>query len=266
MCGLVGFFGAGGRADLARMMDSLQHRGPDGQGAYCDEDERIYLGHKRLSIVDIEGGRQPMGNRDGSIQVVFNGEIYNHYELRSQLIALGHEFVTDHSDTEVLVHGYKEWGHLLPAKLNGMFSFAIYDMQQGRLFLARDRFGEKPLYFSVQPWGIAFASELKSVLFHPQVSRTISKRGMKKFFAYGFIPAPETIIDSVSKLKPGHHLSYDIRTGRHVIEDYWRFRLDPQEASEAQLTKELTFLVDQAVERRLEPGSTALNQARRLSF
>ena len=148
MCGICGFVGKGERHDLDAMMAALVHRGPDDAGQWTDPDRRLFLGHRRLSIIDIEGGHQPMFDADSRIGVVFNGEIYNHLELRRQLQAKGYRFRTDHSDTEVLVHGFAEWGESLPHRLNGMFAFAVYDRSRSTLFLARDRFGEKPLYYT----------------------------------------------------------------------------------------------------------------------
>src|SRR5258706_8870688 len=148
MCGIAGFAGPGSKCDLQAMSDAMIHRGPDGGGSYVDGSNAIFLGHRRLAILDIQGGDQPMWNEDGQVGVVFNGEIYNHIELRKALIAKGHVFRSDHSDTEVLVHGYEEWGEKLPLQLNGMFAFAIYDRTRQILFIARDRFGKKPLYYS----------------------------------------------------------------------------------------------------------------------
>src|SRR5439155_6788522 len=127
------------------MSDALIHRGPDASGKYIDGVNAVYLAFRRLAILDLAGGDQPMWNEDGQVGIVFNGEIYNHLELRKELIAKGHDFRSDHSDTEVLVHGYEEWGETLPLRLNGMFAFAIYDRPRRRLFIARDRFGKKPL-------------------------------------------------------------------------------------------------------------------------
>lgn len=146
MCGICGFVGAGNQLDLSRMTAALTHRGPDGEGFFIDAEQAIFLGHRRLSIVDISHGEQPMWNEDHTVGVVFNGEIYNHSELRESLVNSGHVFASHHSDTEVLVHGYEEWGENLPGKLNGMFAFAIIDLRRKRIFIARDRFGEKPLY------------------------------------------------------------------------------------------------------------------------
>lgn len=254
MCGIAGFAGPGERHILTRMTDSLVHRGPDDSGIYHHEAAKVFLGHRRLSIVDIDGGHQPMCNEDGSIQVIFNGEIYNHCELRAELIAKGHVFHTDHSDTEVLVHGYEEWGDGLPIRLNGMFAFAIFDSKKETLFLARDRFGEKPLFFCAQPGQFAFASELKSLLQHPDVPLKISKVSMAKLFALGFIPAPSTIIESVSKLEPGHHLLFNIQTSLCQISSYWEFKIPsdlPVALPRPELEQQLRELVKQAVGRRL---------------
>ncbi len=254
MCGIAGFVGPGGREILVRMTDSLVHRGPDDSGIYHHSEQNVFLGHRRLSIVDIDGGHQPMANEDGSIQVVFNGEIYNHLELRAELLAKGHVFRTDHSDTEVLVHGYEEWGDGLPVRLNGMFAFAIFDSKNGVLFLARDRFGEKPIFFCAQPGLFAFASELKSLLQHPHVSSDISKHGMMKLFAMGFIPAPSTIIESIMKLKPGHQLLLNISTSRIQVNPYWEFRVSSvirDTLPRPELECRLRQLVAQAVARRL---------------
>ena len=143
MCGICGFAGKGSRADLARMMLALVHRGPDDEGQFVDEAAHVFLGHRRLAIVDIAGGKQPMWSEDGQVGVVFNGEIYNHADLRTELERRGHHFTSNHSDTEVLVHGYEEWREDLAIRLNGMFAFAILDRHRRQLYLARDRFGEK---------------------------------------------------------------------------------------------------------------------------
>jgi asparagine synthase (glutamine-hydrolysing) len=151
MCGICGFIGLGSRDDLARMTAALVHRGPDSEGQFVDMAERVFLGHRRLAVVDLPGGLQPMWNEDGRVGIVFNGEIYNHADLRAALVRCGHRFASDHSDTEVLVHGFEQWGEGLLPRLNGMFAFAILDRRRKRLFLARDRFGEKPLYYYARP-------------------------------------------------------------------------------------------------------------------
>src|SRR5262249_15836314 len=166
MCGICGFAGTGSRDDLARMTTALVHRGPDGEGQLVDKDRHVFLGHRRLAVVDVAGGKQPMWNETGDVCVVFNGEIYNPLELRAKLEGRGHRFASHHSHTEMLAHGYEEWGEDLAVRLNGMFAFAIFDQQRGQLYLARDRFGEKPLYYCARPGLLAFASELTALAEH----------------------------------------------------------------------------------------------------
>jgi asparagine synthase (glutamine-hydrolysing) len=255
MCGIAGFVGRGDRGHLIAMTRALEHRGPDGEGIYEDQSAHVFLGHRRLAIIDLAGGYQPMPNEDHTILVIFNGEIYNHATLRKELISRGHKFRTDHSDTEVLVHGYEEWGEDLPRRLNGMFAFAIYDKPHRRLFLARDRFGEKPLYYLMRPGLFAFASETTAMLKHPLVSHSLDIRSVQKFFAHGYLPAPNALYEHCRKLPGGCHLSYDIARGTPAIKRYWRFHIEPDErlteADDDRLADELRALLTQAVERRL---------------
>ena len=170
MCGLAGFVGAGSASDLDRMSAALVHRGPDGEGNYIAAEYNIHLAHRRLSIVDLEGGGQPMWDASGSVCIVFNGEIYNHATLRSELESLGHQFKTDHSDTEVILNAYREWGAQCHSYLDGMWAFVLYDKARGKVLLSRDRFGEKPLYYAARkPGELIFASELTALLAHSQV-------------------------------------------------------------------------------------------------
>jgi asparagine synthase (glutamine-hydrolysing) len=255
MCGIAGFVGPGSERDLRAMSDALIHRGPDGSGECIDRANGVFLAHRRLAILDIGGGEQPMWNEDGQIGVVFNGEIYNHLDLRRELAARGHVFKSDHSDTEVLVHGYEEWGEDLPLRLNGMFAFAIYDRTARRLFLARDRFGKKPLYYTVASGFIAFASELTALLRHPRVARSLDEVSLRKYFAYGFIPAPNSLYRDVAKLPGGNRLSYDIASGAVRKSPYWQFRIEPADRippdPEQSWGEELRALLSQAVKRRL---------------
>src|SRR5262249_18842246 len=181
MCGIAGFVGEGDRTDLVAMVNSLAHRGPDGEGFFVDDAVPVFLGHRRLAVLDLAGGEQPMWNEDRRVGVVFNGEIYNHAEMRRELELKGHRFRSDHSDTEVLVHGYEEWGESLPERLNGMFAFAILDRPRRRLFLARDRFGEKPLYYAYRPGFFAFASELGALCCHPAFCPKVDLVALRKF-------------------------------------------------------------------------------------
>ena len=255
MCGLAGFAGQGNAGTLERMTEALRHRGPDGSGHFADRERQIYLGHRRLSIIDIDGGRQPMWNADGTIGVVYNGEIYNHRKLRRELEASGHVFASSHSDTEVLVHGYAEWGNELPKRLNGMFAFVIYDVNAGELFMSRDRFGEKPLYYADTPGGFVFASEMAALLQHGSVSGELDSKALQKLFAWGYLPAPNALYKGCRKLPAGHNARYRLQKKELSITPYWLFELMPDEclgdADESRLAEELRHLLFQAVERRL---------------
>jgi asparagine synthase (glutamine-hydrolysing) len=255
MCGIAGFLGDGRREDLVAMTQALAHRGPDDEGFHVDEEHRVFLGFRRLAIIDPAGGKQPMWNEDGSICVVFNGEIYNQAELRAELERKGHRFRTDHSDTEVLVHGYEEWRDGLPVRLNGMFAFVVWDRPRRRLFAARDRFGEKPLYYASRPGCLVFGSELSAVIRHPQIDCALDPRSLQKFFAYGYLPAPNAIYRGVRKLPGGCHLTVDLAAQREVEARYWRFHIEADDEApserDATLVEELRALLDQAVARRL---------------
>jgi len=252
MCGLAGFAGPGDAADLAAMTRALAHRGPDGEGVYADPEHPIFLGHRRLAIIDVAGGAQPMWNEDDSIAVVFNGEIYNHRQLRRELLAQGHRFRTDHSDTEVLLHGYEEWGEALPERLNGMFAFALWDRPRRKLFLARDRFGEKPLYWAQQGGLFLFASELGALKRHRQFAPAVERRSLMKLLAHGFIPAPNAFWKDAQKLPSGSWLRFHLADGRVETHCYWRFAIEPgADIPVARAADELRALLQTAVERRL---------------
>jgi asparagine synthase (glutamine-hydrolysing) len=255
MCGIAGFTGPRDDNLLRKMSDLISHRGPDGQGCYSDF-KGVNLAHRRLSIVDIYDGYQPMWNEDNSVGIVFNGEIYNHQELRVQLIDKGHQFKTDHSDTEVLIHGYEEWGENLLIKLNGMFSFCILDKNKKELFFARDRFGKKPLYYYYQQGrNFVFASELKAVLAHPGVPQEINTLSIQKYYGYGFIPTPLSLYKNIYKLPGGSFMKLNLNTFKLQISQYWEFKIDTDfqllKRSENDLADELRFLLTQAVERRM---------------
>jgi len=255
MCGICGFVGAGNRDNLISMNEALIHRGPDACGLWHDVQEAVYLGHRRLSIIDLSGGAQPMWTADAALGVVFNGEIYNHLELREELIRNGHRFLTDHSDTEVLLHGYRQWGPELPSRLNGMWAFALYDRKRREIFISRDRFGKKPLYYSSQNQTFAFASELRALIRHPQITAEIYGGSLKKYFAYGYIPAPSTLYRQIFKLSGGHNLLFKIDTMTCQVSKYWDFILEPFEHMpknpEETWSEELRELLGRAVRRRL---------------
>lgn len=254
MCGIAGFVGDGSRADLERMTTRLAHRGPDADGFYIEKKSGLHLGHRRLSIIDLACGAQPMATRDGKHVIVFNGEIYNHLELRADLEARGCRFETDHSDTEVLLHGYREYGEAFVQRLNGMWAFAIWDAEKQRLFISRDRFGKKPLYWFYREGTFAFASELTAVLDHSKAPRSVSRKAVLKLFAYALIPAPHSAIEGIWKLPAGHNLTLE-RGAPPRVSRYWRYELEPDDSlnnrSEASLAEELRERLDGAVKRRL---------------
>jgi asparagine synthase (glutamine-hydrolysing) len=256
MCGIAGFIGEGESPVLHRMIDVLAHRGPDGEGTWIDRNSRIFLGHRRLSIVDIAAGSQPMTTLDEQLVITFNGEIYNHADLRKKLEALGHRFKTDHSDTEVLLYGYRQWGSTLLEKLNGMWSFAIYDREKREFFLSRDRFGKKPLFYYSDDRTFVFASELTALRLHPAVPKNVDPQALQKLFAYGFIPAPWALLARVKKLPAGHWIKVQVQDLRCEIRKYWEFELDPFETippnPERAWGEELVQRLDEAVRCRLE--------------
>ncbi len=214
MCGVVGWLSLSeARVDpavLGRMRDAMTHRGPDGEGLWHSPDGAVGLAFRRLAIVDLSTeAMQPMFNEDGSVAVVFNGEIYNHRRLRAELQALGHVFRTDHSDTEVLVHGFEEWGPAVLDRLEGMFGLGIWDARARRLFLARDRIGIKPLYVTWTRGAFLFASEIKALLEHPDVPRDVEDLSVYHYLSFLTTPAPLTMFRGIYKLPAGHHLVVD---------------------------------------------------------
>ena len=255
MCGIAGFVGKGALDDILRMTEALVHRGPNDSGTWSDTASGIFFGHRRLSIIDIKDGRQPMETQDGRFVIVFNGEIYNCRELRETLEAKGHVFMTGHSDTEVLLHGFKEWGEALPNRLNGMWAFAILDRKRKSLFLSRDRFGKKPLFYSFQNQTFAFASELSALTKHPALVFSCSLLSLKKYFAYGFIPAPNSVYAQVYKLPGGFNLTFDLSHRTVSIKKYWDFILEPvdsiPEHPEKVWGEALREHIERAVKRRL---------------
>lgn len=255
MCGIAGFFGTGDEIILRRMAARIAHRGPDDEGFLVDADRGVFLGFRRLAILDIAGGKQPMTTADGAHTVIFNGQIYNFRELREELSHLGAQFRTDHSDTEVLLHGYRQWGDDLPNHLNGMWAFALYDRERHRVFFSRDRFGKKPLFWCQRNGSFIFASELTALREHPAVPTCLSKRALRKYFGYGFVPAPMTFFEGVNKLPAGHNLTLHLDNQRVNVASYWQYQPEPFDTrpanAEERWTQELTSLLDAAVARRL---------------
>ena len=210
MCGIAGFVTNNSKRasskNLRLMTDAIAHRGPDDEGFFEAkikyENYCVGLGHRRLSIIDLDRGKQPMGNKDGTIQIVFNGEIYNFNELRLELISKGYRFTTE-SDTETIVHAYEEYGEACVEKLNGMFAFAIWDGNLNKLFLARDRFGQKPLFIYEKEGTLLFASEIKSLLTYPGIVVNVDQQAVWSYLAYRYVPGPKTLFEGVRKLPPG---------------------------------------------------------------
>ena len=227
MCGIAGILryeGPGGRPDalLRAMNASLAHRGPDGEDIWLSNDGRVGLAHRRLAIVDLSAAAgQPMSNEDGTVWVTYNGEIYNHQDLRAELVKSGHRFKTDHSDTEVLVHGYEEWGlDGLAERLDGMFAFALWDEGRGVLSLVRDRIGIKPVYFTQASGAFLFASEIKALFSDPAVPRDMEDAALNHYLSFLVAPAPLTMFKDIFKLPAAHLLQID-RSGRMQARRYW---------------------------------------------
>ena len=252
MCGICGVFYPAQAEVVSRnliksMADTIVHRGPDAEGIYVSKG--IGLGHRRLSIIDLSGGAQPMSNHDGSIWVVFNGEIYNFPELRNRLEQKGYQFKTK-SDTEAIVYLYQEYGEAAIQELRGMFAIAIWDARNRQLLLARDRVGKKPLYYACDGARIAFASELKALLQAPQVSRELDWQALSDYFSLLYVPAPKSIFKGIQKVLPGHYLVVSDRGIRDV--EYWDIRLrDTQGMAEQEWCDRLLDVYREAVRIRL---------------
>lgn len=255
MCGIVGIFdttgpGAIDRDLLQRMNETQFHRGPDEGGLHVEPG--VGLGHRRLSIIDLSSGKQPLCNEDGSVIVTYNGEIYNFPELSLELQAAGHVFKT-HSDTEVIVHAWEQWGEACVQRFRGMFAFAVWDRNRKTLFLARDRVGKKPLYYAQLPNGLfIFGSELKSLMLHPQLPRDFDPRAVEDYFSLGYIPDPRTIFSAAHKLPPAHTLT--LRQGQPLPppHEYWDITFQPlPPMSENDATEELVERLREATRIRL---------------
>jgi asparagine synthase (glutamine-hydrolysing) len=253
MCGIAGIarFHAAQQGPLIdAMVEALRHRGPDDDGVIEFAADGTVLGMTRLSILDIDGGHQPMSDEAARYALVFNGEIYNFRDLWPELVQLGHRFATDHSDTEVIVHGFEEWGTGLFARLNGMFSIAIWDTLEKRLTLARDRTGEKPLYLGrLNDGGWAFASELKALLLLPDLDRSIDLGALEQYLAFDFVMGPRTMLRSVQKLRAGHFA--EISAEGIAVEPFWIPSFETIERAPEVIVEELDELLDRSVRLRL---------------
>ncbi len=249
MCGICGVVGPAASAELVdQMCGRIVHRGPDDQGIWAQPG--VALGMRRLSIIDVAGGHQPMSNEDGTVWIVFNGEIYNYLEVRRDLEQRGHRFAT-RSDTEVMVHGWEEWGEASVEHLRGMFAYALWDMRSGTLFLARDRLGKKPLYYTTVNGSLFFGSEIKSILVHPEVPREVNVVALDAYLTYRYVPGSMTMFEGVQKLLPGQTLTW--RDGHKSLRKYWQPRYEAHQpaASEEEYIERTTELLRESVRIRL---------------
>ncbi|HSL93454.1 MAG TPA: asparagine synthase (glutamine-hydrolyzing), partial [Bacillota bacterium] len=247
MCGFCGFVEAKrSREEKSRIMSAMTrrivHRGPDDDGQHITEGAA--LGFRRLSIIDLAAGHQPMTNEDGSLWLVFNGEIYNYQELRHDLLARGHIFQT-HTDSEVVLHLYEEYGTACLSHLRGMFAFLIWDEGESRMFGARDRFGIKPLYYAELNGDFILASEAKSILEYPGFVRRVNEDSLQHYFTFQFIPDPETLFDGIKRVPPAHGFTYT--NGKLEIFPYWELTFHPENKSLGHFVEGTQHLLTEAV-------------------
>ena len=259
MCGIIGIasqFPVTDRGWLTSGRDAMRHRGPDDAGEWWSTDACVGLGHRRLAIIDLSpGGHQPMQDAGGELCIVFNGEIYNFADLRSELMAKGHVFRSN-SDTEVILAAYREWGNDCLARLNGAFAFALYDGRQRQLFMARDRAGEKPLFYAPARGALCFASELKGLMADPALARRLDAEALDCYLAMGYVPGDLCILQGVKKLPPAHALVFDLPSGQTRVWRYWQLpelsdSTGRDRPDEARLLNELEDLLEAAVRRQL---------------
>lgn len=248
MCGIFGVVSTKPlEIDIEKHTHKLSHRGPDDFGIH--RDEYAGLGHRRLSIIDLEGSKQPIYNEDRTKCIIFNGEIYNFQELRKTLIAKGHQFTTN-GDTETILHAYEQWGSKCVDRLRGMFAFAIWDLNKKKLFIARDRLGIKPLFYAHHQGRFYFASEMKAILADPSFPRKIDELALTSYFSYSYIPAPLTIFADIRKLEPGHTITW--ARGNFKMEKFWDLQFAPErKRSETYYTDTFMGLLQEAVDLRM---------------
>lgn len=252
MCGIVGIFRTGGANApidgelLKKMRDTMVHRGPDDAGVFVSPQQEVGFGFRRLSIIDLShDASQPMSNQDKSVWIIFNGEIYNHAELRRELVSLGQKFRTDHSDTEVIIKGYEQWGEDVLPKLRGMFAFAIWDQKKQKIWMARDRMGVKPLYYTFVSGMLIFASEIKAILAYPGVKRKCHEKAFYDFLTFLVSPAPQTLFEGIYKLPASHtltvHANGQIKQNRYW-NPFYQLTQFPQYTEEEWIEKIMTKL------------------------
>lgn len=245
MCGFVGYIDKKVKDDnvIKSMNQMIVHRGPDDESYYCDKD--INMAFRRLSIIDLKNGRQPMMNEDDSIVITFNGEIYNYQELKEDLVKKGHKFKND-SDTETIIHGYEEYGTEITTKLRGMFAFVIWDKKKKKLFAARDYFGIKPFYYYINNNTFIWGSEIKSFLKHPNFKKEMNAEALKSYLTFQYSVLDETFFKDVCRLKPGHYLIY--KNGKLEISSYYDFSYDEEKIKLEKLITDINNQIKKSVE------------------
>ena len=248
MCGINGIISKSKNKakEIKKMNDRIKHRGPESEGTYIDDD--IALGHRRLAIIDLENGNQPIYNEDENLVIVFNGEIYNYKEIKKEL--KNHTFKTN-SDTETLIHGYEEWGKDLLNKLRGMFALAIYDKNKKELFIARDHFGIKPLYYYKNDKCILFSSEIKAFLDHPEFKKELNEEMLGAYLTFSFVPGPKTLFKNVYKLEPGHYMTINTETKEYTIKQYFDMKFSSTNKSFEEISEEISKTMKESVKYHL---------------
>lgn len=251
MCGINGIVSKNKNKEklIHEMNERIIHRGPDAEGLFVDE--VVALGQRRLSIIDLsDNGNQPIYNEDGDILVVYNGEVYNYQALKEELESAGHKFSTN-TDTEVLVHGYEEWGYELVNRLRGMFAFCIYDKDNGKLFIARDYFGVKPLYYYQNKDVFLFGSEIKSFMVHPDFDKVLNKEMLGAYLTFSFTPGKNTFFEGVYKLEPGHYMVFDLKENTYEVFKYFKLEFGKTENSYERVVNEISEMMHDSVKHHL---------------
>lgn len=245
MCGFCGYINKKEKESIKKMNDAIIHRGPDDESYY--KDDFIAMGFRRLSIIDLKGGRQPMTNEDDIMIITFNGEIYNFKEIKEDLIKKGHTFKTN-ADTEVILHGYEEYKEKILDKLRGMFAFAIWDKNNKKLFCARDHFGQKPFYYGIFNDTFMYASEIKSLLYHPDFKKEVNKEALKPYLTFQTSVLEETFFKGVYKLRPGHYLTYDFNTNKIETKEYYNINFKPKEQDFDKLVEKIDDTITKSID------------------
>ena len=245
MCGFCGYINKKEKDSIKKMNDAIIHRGPDDESYY--KDDFIAMGFRRLSIIDLKGGRQPMTNEDDSMIITFNGEIYNFKEIKEDLIKKGHKFKTN-ADTEVILHGYEEYKEKILDKLRGMFAFAIWDKNNQKLFCARDHFGQKPFYYGIFNNTFMYASEIKSLLYHPDFKKEVNKDALKPYLTFQTSVLEETFFKGVYKLRPGHYLKYDLKTNKIETKEYYNINFKPKDQNFDKLVEKIDDTITKSID------------------